>query len=62
MLRYLEQRDYLAVWHSNTPQENALAETLVEMAADRLQISAFRNSFGDDVREQLRRLRDTGAE
>ena len=60
MLRYLSSREYLAIWHSNTPQENALTETIVALASDSLQVNAFRNSVGDNVRQRLEQMKETG--
>lgn len=60
MISYLRDRDYLAVWHSNTPQETALAEAIIQEAADDIQINAFRNSFGDNVKAKLQQMKDSG--
>lgn len=67
MIDYLEDIEYLSVWHTATRQGTAFADTLADRAAmleeekeKILEIEVFRDNFGEDVFDKLKQMRDVG--
>ena len=67
MIDYLEDNQYLSVWHTATRQGTAFADTLIEQSEllleekqKSLEIVVFRDNFGENVADKLKQMRDVG--
>lgn len=60
MASYLEDREFLSIWHTATRQGSSLAQRILEQKTEKLEVKAFRDNFGEDITEKLERMKSSG--
>lgn len=60
MVRYLQSREYLAIWHTGTDQEKALANAINTSSVDNFQVTVVADNSGVNKNHTLRIVRESG--